>query len=130
MQWLSIMDSRPVLPTQGEHTCKPTWPERQSVVHGNLWNVLGIVRITRPDWDTKLGPSDGKQDPITGKAVSFAPTWVESGNWVNLGTKAGTYTGTFTTAFASPVLTIARITWAPVRGQTGPTFRAGSHHHA
>lgn len=33
--------------------------EQQSETHGNWWTPLGVVRIARPGWDTRLGPSDG-----------------------------------------------------------------------
>jgi hypothetical protein len=33
--------------------------EQPSETHGNWWTPLGVVRIARPGWDTRLGPSDG-----------------------------------------------------------------------
>ena len=91
--------------------------------HGNRWSVLGIVRISRSGWDARLGPSDGKQDPKTSQAISFAPTWREAGKWVTLGEMAGRYRGIFTTTFANPTLVIAQVIWTPVAGEIGPVFR-------
>ena len=33
--------------------------EQQSETHGNWWTPLGVVRVGRPGWDTRLGPADG-----------------------------------------------------------------------
>ncbi len=87
----------------------------------SYWSALGIGRIGTADFDTRLGPSDGK---FTGSdGVSFAPTWQNSsGSWVHLAGQPNTYGGTFTTVVASPVLTIDRIVWAPNNGASGPTF--------
>lgn len=95
----------------------------KAIEHGNRWSVLGVVRVSRAGWDARLGPSDGKLDPKTSQAISFAPTWVESGKWVTLGAKAGHYRGTFTTTFVNPALVIAQIIWAPVAGEAGSIFQ-------
>ena len=89
----------------------------------SLWTVLGIVRLGKPDWDTRLGPSDGQRDPTTGVGVSFAPTWFDGTKWTLLGSHASTYAGTFSTALATPALTIARVVWAPTAGNSGPSFQ-------
>ena len=100
------------------------------ISHGGVWSALGVVRFGRPNWDTRLGPSDGVNTTttsgegaaVTGPGVSFAPTWVESGAWVRMASVPVRYSGTFTTTLATPVLTKCQVVWAPKSGQTGPTF--------
>jgi hypothetical protein len=90
---------------------------------GNYWNALGVVRFGRPNWDTRLGPSDGQYSTTTPNVgVSFAPTWLESGSWVHLASLPSRYGGTFMTTLATPVLTKVSVVWAPLSGQSGPTF--------
>jgi hypothetical protein len=89
---------------------------------GDNWNALGIRRISRANWDLRLGPSDDHYDLTAGDGASFGPTWLESGKWVKLVQKAGKYAGTFKTLLATPALTYAQVVWAPTSGNSGPTF--------
>jgi hypothetical protein len=41
---------------------------------GQYWTALGVERLGRVGWDTRLGPSDGVRDPKTGRGITFAPT--------------------------------------------------------
>src|SRR5579859_5422014 len=52
------------------------------LVYDHYWSSLGIVRLGRPGWETRLGPSAGVRDASSGMGISFAPTWQESGSWV------------------------------------------------
>ena len=87
---------------------------------GQYWNTLGIDRIGRVGWDTRLGPSDGASNGSNG--VSFGPTWEVGGSWIHLAAEAGKYAGTVSTTLASPVLTMLTVVWAPTGGGSGPTF--------
>ena len=91
-----------------------------SQTFGQYWNTLGIDRIGRVGWDTRLGPSDAANTGSDG--ASFAPTWQSGGTWIHLAAEAGKYAGTVSTTLASPVLTMLTVVWAPVGGGSGPTF--------
>ncbi|HVR83551.1 MAG TPA: hypothetical protein VMU54_04520, partial [Planctomycetota bacterium] len=93
-----------------------------SLVYDQYWTALGVVRLGRPGWDTRLGPSDGVRDTASGTGISFAPTWQESGSWVRLASIPDRYQGTFTTTFAHPLLTRCSVIWSPRPGQSGPVF--------
>src|SRR5262249_36707858 len=73
-------------------------------------------------WDCRLGPSDGIRDAKTGRGVTFAPTWIENGEWVRLADVPDRYEGSFSVQFAHPLLVRCAIEYGPTRG-TGPTFR-------
>jgi hypothetical protein len=92
------------------------------LVYNQYWTALGIVRLGRPGWDTRLGPSDGVRDTPSGLGISFAPTWQESGSWVRLASIPDRYQGTFAATFAHPVLTRCWVLWRPQPGQSGPVF--------
>lgn len=92
---------------------------RTSPIFGQYWNALGVDRIGRVGWDTRLGPSDGTYNGSDG--VSFGPTWQSNGNWDHLAARAATYAGTVTSSLATPVLTRLSVVWAPTSG-TGPSF--------
>jgi hypothetical protein len=92
------------------------------LVYNHYWTALGVVRLGRPGWDTRLGPSDGVRDPQTGTGISFAPTWQESGTWLRLASVPDRYRGTFTTRFAHPALTRCSVKWEPLAGRSGPVF--------
>jgi hypothetical protein len=92
------------------------------LVYNHYWTALGVVRLGRPGWDTRLGPSDGVRESSSGTGISFAPTWQELGTWLRLASVPERYRGTFTTTFAHPLLTRCKVIWQPVSGQSGPTF--------
>ena len=96
-----------------------------SLSSGNkdYWSALGIVRLGRTDWDTRLGPSDGGRNGGTGLGASFAPTFEEKGQWVRLASLPDRYEGRFTAQFVHPLLVRCSVEYAPRRGASGPCFR-------
>src|SRR3954464_3137310 len=88
--------------------------------NGNLWTPLGIVRFARPDWDTRLGPSDGALTKDGG--VAFGPAFEEGGKWVGLADLSGRYQGKWKVEFVHPLLVMCTLIWAPISGQQGPAF--------
>jgi hypothetical protein len=94
-----------------------------SLSYGQYWTVLGVTRFGRAGWDGRLGPSNGVRDPRSGRAVSFAPSFPESGTWLRLGELADRYAGTPSFEFVHPLLVRWAIDYAPADGRPGPTFR-------
>ncbi|HWQ56939.1 MAG TPA: hypothetical protein VN442_24840 [Bryobacteraceae bacterium] len=92
---------------------------------GADWMALGAVRFSRPEWDSRLGPSDGARDRASGGGASFGPTWMEGGRWVRLADIPGRYQGRFEASFVHPLLVRCAVEYAPLPGKQGPTFR---HH--
>jgi hypothetical protein len=90
---------------------------------GQYWTTMGISRFSRVNWDSRLGPSDGVRDKTSALGVSYAPTFLDAGNWAQMASLPSRYQGTFTITFTHPLLVRARIDYAPLAGQTGPTFR-------
>ena len=95
--------------------------------NGNWWTPLGIARLARVDWDTRLGPSDGAiryagKSKTRTVAVSFGPEFKEGGEWVRLAELPSRYRGTVETGYTSPVLVKVSVRWEPQPGQTGPEF--------
>ncbi len=89
----------------------------------NYWTPLGIDRISRAGWDSRLF-GDGARDAESRLGVSFAPTFVDSaGNWKRLASIPDKYEGTFSVDFTHPLLVRAAITYEPAGGYDGPTFR-------
>jgi hypothetical protein len=94
-----------------------------NLVYGHYWTALGVERMGRVNWDTRLGPSDGVRDAHTGLGVTFAPTWVENGRWVKMADVPERYCGHFTAEFAHPLLVRCAIDYRPLPGKSGPEFR-------
>ena len=96
-----------------------------SLSSGNkdYWSALGVVRLGRVGWDTRLGPSDGARSGTTGLGASFAPTFEEGGRWVRLASVPDRYEGRFIAQFAHPLLVRCAVEYAPRRGAGGPCFR-------
>ena len=46
-----------------------------SVNNGQVWTAVGINRIGRVSWETRLGPEDGAWSSI-GNGANFGPTWI------------------------------------------------------
>ncbi len=86
------------------------------------WTALGVVRLGRVNWDTRLGPSDGIRDGKTGRGVTFAPTWLENGRWVRMADMPGRYRAQFSVQFTHPLLVRCALEYRPVQGP-GPSFR-------
>ncbi|MEO7961209.1 MAG: discoidin domain-containing protein, partial [Ginsengibacter sp.] len=91
------------------------------LLYSRYWSSLGVVRFARPGWDSRLGPSDGIRDD-NNIGVSFAPTFLENGNWIRLASVPERYEAFFSTQFVHPLLVRCRIEYKPKVGQTGPTF--------
>ncbi len=90
-------------------------------VYGNYWTPLGILRFGRSGWDSRLGPSDGLRDAATGRGISFAPTWLENGQWVRMADVPERYQGYFSVSFAHPLVVRCVIDYRPRDGH-GPLF--------
>jgi len=91
--------------------------------YGKYWTPLGVVRMARADWDSRLGPSDGIYDAKSRRGVSFGPTWKAPLAWVRLAEQARDYRGTFTVRFVHPLLVRCSILYHTVTGRGGPCFR-------
>lgn len=89
---------------------------------GRYWSTLGLTRFSRVGWDNRLGPSDGARDPVSGRGVSYAPTFLEGDTWTRLASCPDRYEAFFTASFVHPLLLRARLEYRPKAGQTGPTF--------
>jgi hypothetical protein len=82
-----------------------------SVNNGQVWTAIGINRIGRVGWETRLGPMDGSWNSI-GNGANFAPTWISSGTtWTRLAANPSTCSGAFTTTFATPALSLGKVVW-------------------
>jgi hypothetical protein len=92
------------------------------VKYDRYWTTLGVVRMGRVHWDTRLGPSDGVRDATAGQGVSFAPTWKENERWVRVADVPDRYRGEFSTQFVHPLLVRCAIDYHPKKGP-GPRFR-------
>jgi hypothetical protein len=89
----------------------------------NYWNALGLVRIGKTNWDTRLGPADGIRAGDTNLGVSFAPTFEEDGKWIRLASVPDRYEGKFSVQFQNPALVRCTVDYLPRQGKTGPSFR-------
>ncbi len=87
---------------------------------GNFWTPLGIVRISRSGWDSRLGPSDGALTPDGG--VTFGPAFLENDAWRRMADLSGRYRAEWRTEIVNPVLVRGVIAWRPLPGQIGPAF--------
>ncbi len=90
--------------------------------HEIYWTALGVVRFGRTGWDSRLGPSDGVRESESKYGVSFAPTFLENGQWLRLASQPDRYEASFSTQFTHPLLVRCRVEYTPKAGQTGPTF--------
>ena len=84
--------------------------------------TLGIVRFSRPDWESRLGPADGWTAANWSQAISFAPTFFENGAWKLLSELPDRYGGVFTPGFVHPLLVRGTLALTPKAGQAGPSF--------
>ena len=84
--------------------------------------TLGIVRFSRPDWESRLGPADGWTAADWSQAISFTPTFFENGAWKTLSELPDRYAGVFTPSFVHPLLVRGTLALTPKAGQTGPGF--------
>ncbi|HEY0708713.1 MAG TPA: hypothetical protein VGG33_18030, partial [Polyangia bacterium] len=93
-----------------------------SPAFGIYWTALGVSRLSRVDWDSRLGPSDGIRDERTGVGLSFAPTFLRGNAWTRLATIPNVYRAHFSASFVHPLLVRFALDYRPLAGQTGPTF--------
>jgi hypothetical protein len=88
--------------------------------HTKRWTPLGVVRVARVGWETRLGPSDGVLTNEGG--VSLAPTFLEQGRWLRLADLSDRYEGKWSVDFVHPLLVRCSVTYAPKAGKSGPVF--------
>jgi hypothetical protein len=81
---------------------------------------LGVVRLARVGWETRLGPSDGVLTNEGG--VTLAPTFLEQGRWLHLADLSDRYEGKWSVDFVHPLLVRCAVTYAPKPGKSGPVF--------
>ena len=86
------------------------------------WTPLGVMRFSRVNWDSRLGPSDGARDYLFEEAVSFGPTWKVGSEWVRLAMTGEHYQGTLNVDMQHPMLVKFSILYAPITGVGGPNF--------
>ena len=86
------------------------------------WTPLGVMRFSRVNWDSRLGPSDGARDYLFEEGVSFGPTWKVGTEWVRLAMAGEHYHGSMRVDFKHPLLVKFSILYAPVTGVGGPNF--------
>jgi hypothetical protein len=86
------------------------------------WTALGVSRWSRVGWDDRLGPSDGIRDQETAVGLTFAPTFLQDGQWVRLASMPDVYRADFTALFVHPLLVRFALDYHPLPGATGPTF--------
>jgi len=86
------------------------------------WSVLGVVRLSRINWDSRLGPSDGYHDLKTGRAVSLCPAWREGKKWFSVAEEHRKFEASFSADFAHPMLVRCSMTYRPAQGSTVPAF--------
>ena len=87
----------------------------------NWWTPLGVVRIARSQWDTRLGPSDGAQTATA--AVSFAPEIRRDGHWTRLAELPANYEARWSVQMVNPAIVRCTLDYRPVGGFDGPSFR-------
>lgn len=90
--------------------------------YSRYWTPLGVVRFSRVDWDSRLGPSDGAYDGELRRGITFGPTWKRGNRWVRLAEMAQHYRGTLNVEFAHPLLVRFSILYHTVTGSGGPAF--------
>lgn len=90
--------------------------------YGKYWTPLGVARISRAGWDSRLGPSDGAVDDRGRLGVSLAPTWREGTKWTHLAEQAQHYRGTVETFVETDTLVRCSVLYSPVTGVGGPSF--------
>ena len=87
----------------------------------NWWTPLGVVRIARAAWDTRLGPSDGAQ--TASAAVSFEPEILQDGHWIGLAEMPKNYAAQWSVEMVNPAIVRCALEYHPIAGHQGPSFR-------
>ena len=94
------------------------------VEKNQYWTTLGVNRISRAGWDSRLGNVEALRNDDTGVGVSLAPTFADDeGQWVRLTNVPDRYQGRVSVELATPALTRFAIDYVPVEGETGSAFR-------
>lgn len=91
--------------------------------YGLFWTPLGVVRIARAGWESRLGPGDGAMDAHSKQGTSFGPTWKVENRWKRLAPEATDYQGRLQVDFVHPLLVRFSILYTSVTGSGGPAFR-------
>ena len=82
-----------------------------TIQNSQYWTAIGINRIGRVGWETRLGPMDGAWSSL-GNGANFGPTWITSGtSWTRLAMNPSTCSGAFTTTFANPAVSFGKVIW-------------------
>jgi hypothetical protein len=89
---------------------------------GNYWTPLGMVRFAHAGWDSRMGPSDGALTEAGG--VSFAPEFLEDGQWLRLASLSSRYRAFWKTEFVHPALVRGVMEYRPLPGSQGPAFES------
>jgi hypothetical protein len=89
---------------------------------GNFWTPLGIVRISRAGWDSRLGPADGALTEADG--ISLAPEFFEDGKWFRIAALSQRYKATWKAEFVHPALVRGTLQYTPIDGGKGPVFES------
>ncbi|WP_218884488.1 hypothetical protein [Tunturibacter empetritectus] len=87
----------------------------------NWWTPLGVVRIARAAWETRLGPSDGAQ--TASAAASFAPEIERNGEWVRLSAIPEAYEASWSVQMVNPAIVRCTMEYHPTAGHDGPSLR-------
>ncbi|HEY0308079.1 MAG TPA: hypothetical protein VGB94_07960 [Acidobacteriaceae bacterium] len=91
------------------------------VTNDNWWTPLGVVRIARSGWDTRLGPADGAQTATT--AVSFAPEMERAGKWTRLSEMPKSYEAAWSVQMVNPAIVRCTLEYHPKANGQGTIFR-------
>jgi hypothetical protein len=84
-----------------------------SIQNSGYWTAVGINRIGRVNWETRLGPMDGSWNSL-GNGANFGPTWITTSGgstWTRLAANPSTCSGAFTTTFANPAVSFGKVVW-------------------
>ena len=90
--------------------------------YGTYWTPLGISRLSRTGWDSRLGPSDGIYSREERGGITFGPTWRERLRWTHLAENAANYGATLDVAFVHPLLVRCTVIYHQETGAGGPSF--------
>lgn len=89
--------------------------------HGNWWTPLGVVRLSRAGWDSRLGPSDGAL--IADGGLTFAPAFRQDGRWVHMADLSARYRAEWTVAHVAQELVRCSLYYRPIVAGGEPVFQ-------
>lgn len=90
--------------------------------YGTYWTPLGIARLSRTRWDSRLGPSDGIYNGTDRAGITFGPTWRERLQWTHIAENADNYGAALDVAFVHPLLVRCTVIYHQETGVGGPSF--------